>query len=99
MRPTVRGSTTSTSSAQVDGQSCGQAEAPMRIGEECWRTISFIAPPRQEATIRSPAARLLESLLGDDLFPHRSQPGATPIAADDEDQNRSDQGAEQRDVV
>jgi hypothetical protein len=35
MRPMVPVSITSTSSAQVDGQSCGQAEAAMR-GRTSW---------------------------------------------------------------
>src|SRR5580704_8049071 len=37
----VRASRTSTSSAQVDGQSCGQAEAPIFCGRMAWFMIDL----------------------------------------------------------
>src|SRR4051812_7056688 len=42
----VRASTTSTASAQVEGQSCGQAEAAIRIGSGVERTVWFMVGDR-----------------------------------------------------
>src|SRR5262252_8434686 len=83
----VCASSTSTSSAHVEGQSCGQAEAPMRAGEGFGRTIWCIAAP----------ALLLRRLLA--LLVAAVLLGATPHATHHQQQDRAGQGREQRDVV
>src|SRR5262245_17100566 len=100
MRPMVCASSTSTSSAQVDGQSCGQAEAPMRIGTDMGRTISFITP-RRPSRGRPPysAGNGPTSLFGRHLLRMGGKLVAPPVAADDKHQDRPDQRAEQLDVV
>src|SRR5262247_2102843 len=87
----VRASSNSTSSAQVDGPSGGQAEAPMRLGADAGRTISFITPRRPQSGRRP--------LFGRQLLSMRGELGAPPVAADDKYQDRAEQGAEQHDVV
>src|SRR5712672_2579831 len=90
----------STSSAQVDGQSCGQADAPIRIASGRDRIGLFTAasPPmsgteRQQQILAAGAPWslrrqltlfLLALLLGALL-------GAPPHAADQQHQDRSDQ--------
>src|ERR1051325_11282985 len=85
----VRSSMSSTSSAQVEGQSCGQADAPMRTAVSTPRTGLFIASPPS----RPESGRLYVRF----LFAQPSR--FYQIPADGEDQNGAENAALRLDLI